>query len=121
MSSQSAAPEARPAATIDLSESDSGATLDVDRGATLAVHLFANPTTGYSWSLVTSGNSLLNDGEPAFMQDASAGEKVGAGGMESWSFTAQESGEQELRFEYRRAWEREQPPAKAVTYTVRVR
>jgi inhibitor of cysteine peptidase len=107
--------------TIDLTESDSGAKLDVDRGTTLVIRLPANPTTGYSWSLVTSGNSVQSQGEPTFVQSASAGERIGVGGTETWSFTAQESGEQELRFEYRRAWERDVPPAKSLSYSIRVR
>jgi inhibitor of cysteine peptidase len=106
---------------VDLSENDAGAALDVDRGTTLVVRLPANPTTGYTWSLVTSGTSVVNEGDPTFVQSASAGEKVGAGGTESWSFTAQESGEQELLFEYRRAWERDTPPAKSLSYSIRVR
>ena len=57
MSSQSAAPEAPRPVTIELSESDSGATLDIDRGTPLVVHLSANPTTGYSWLLVTSATA----------------------------------------------------------------
>jgi inhibitor of cysteine peptidase len=120
-SSQSAAPEAQPAVTIDLSESDAGATLDVDRGTTLVVRLPANPTTGYSWALVTAVTNVLSEGKPIFVQSASAGQQVGAGGTESWSFVAQEPGEQELRFEYRRAGERDAPPAKSVTFSIRVR
>jgi inhibitor of cysteine peptidase len=121
MSSQSAAPELPRPVTIDLSESDSGAALDVDRGTTLIIRLPANPSTGYSWTLVTSGKSVQRQGEPAFVQSASTGEKVGAVGMESWSFVAQESGEQEVRFEYRRAWERDTPPSRTLSYSIRVR
>jgi inhibitor of cysteine peptidase len=118
VSSQSAAPAA--GVGVELSEDDSGAALDVDRGTTLVIKLPANPTTGYSWSLVTSGAGVVSQGEPTFVRDAST-DKLGAGGAEAWSFTAQQSGEQELRFEYRRAWEREQSPAKVVTYAIRVR
>jgi inhibitor of cysteine peptidase len=107
--------------SIELSESNSGAALDVDRGTTLVVRLPANPSTGYSWSLVTSGGSVLSQGEPTLVPDAPADERVGAGGTESWSFTAQSRGEQELRFEYRRAWERDTPPAKSLKYSIRVR
>src|SRR5262245_19640457 len=119
-SSQSAAPVS-PAVSIDLSESDNGAALDVERGTTLVVRLPANASTGYSWSLVTSGSSVLSQGEPVFARDAAPDNRVGAGGTESWSFTAQQGGEQELRFEYRRAWEREVAPPKVVSYTIRVR
>jgi len=46
---------------------------------------------------------------------------VGSGGVEAWSFQASQSGRQELRFEYRRPWERDVAAARALHYTIAVR
>ena len=118
-SSQPAAPEAK--ATLRLRESDSGGEVEIARGTILIIELPANPTTGHAWSLITSDSDVLVLGEGEFTADDAAAQRLGAGGAESWTFVAQQPGEQELRFEYRRAWERDQPPAKSVSYVIRVR
>ena len=41
--------------------------------------------------------------------------------FEAWLFVATQSGRQELRFEYRRPWEREAAAAKVLGYTIAVR
>jgi predicted secreted protein len=107
---------------ITLAEADSGKAIDIAPGERIVVRLGANPTTGYRWSLLTSGsNSLSSLAAAEYTQAAGADGKTGAGGTESWYFQANRSGQQELRFEYRRPWEQYVPAAKSANYTIRVR
>ena len=105
-----------------LAEGDSGRTIDVSPGERIVVRLGANRGTGYAWSLLTSGSDALTRLATAeYTPDAQAAGKAGSGGTESWYFQASRSGQQELRFEYRRSWEVNVPAAKSTNYSVRVR
>lgn len=105
-----------------LAEGDSGRAIEVSPGERIVVRLSANRGTGYAWSLLTSGsNALTRLASAEYTPDAQAAGKAGAGGTESWYFQASRSGQQELRFEYRRSWEVYVPAAKSTNYTVRVR
>jgi copper homeostasis protein (lipoprotein) len=117
----SAAPHSLYRATT-LAEGDSGKAIDVSQGERVIVRLSSNRTTGYRWSLLTSGsNALTSLAAAEYTQEAGADGKPGAGGAESWYFQASRSGQQELRFEYRRPWEVNVPAAKSTNYSVRVR
>jgi predicted secreted protein len=107
---------------ITLAEADSGKAIDIGPDERVVVRLGANPTTGYRWSLLTSGsNSLTSLAAAEYTQEAGADGKTGTGGTESWYFQANRSGQEELRFEYRRPWEQYVPAAKSANYTIRVR
>jgi len=92
------------------------------RGQELVVRLRSNPSTGYAWSLVQGAARVLAPaGEPLFEPDANAQGRLGAGGMETWRFRAIATGRDALRFEYRRPWEKDAPPASTATVDVEVR
>jgi len=105
-----------------LAEGDSGRTVEVNPGERIVVRLGANRGTGYAWSLLTSGsNALTRLASAEFTPDAEVAGKAGGGGTESWYFQASRSGQQELRFEYRRSWEVNVPAAKSTNYSIKVR
>jgi inhibitor of cysteine peptidase len=107
---------------VALVETDSGKAIEVSPGERVIVRLPSNRTTGYRWSLLTSGaESLTRLAAGEYAQDVGADGKPGAGGTESWYFQASANGEEELRFEYRRPWEESVPAAKSASYTVKVR
>ena len=107
---------------IALAETDSGKAIEVNPGERVIVRLASNRTTGYRWSLLTSGaESLTRLAAGEYSQDVGADGKPGAGGTESWYFQASTSGEEKLRFEYRRPWEENVPAAKSANYSVKVR
>lgn len=117
----SSAPRSLYRATL-LVESDSGRAIEVSPGERVVVRLGSNRTTGYRWSLLTSGsNALTSLAAAEYTQEAASDGKAGSGGTESWYFQASRSGQQELRFEYRRSWEVNVPAAKSTNYSVRVR
>jgi predicted secreted protein len=106
---------------VTLAEGDSGKVIDVRPGERVIVRLASNRSTGYSWALLTSGSDALTRLASEYTQVADAEGKPGAPGVESWYFQAKGSGRQELRFEYRRPWERNVAAAKSTNYTIRVR
>lgn len=112
-------PDANVAA-VTLGEADAGRTVDVRRGQSIAVLLPSNRSTGFRWSLVPALAGVLTASRDAgYTQDSSGG--VGAPGVETWTFEASQSGQQELRFEYRRPWEKTVPPARVIALTIAVR
>jgi len=116
-----AAPSTLYHATL-LAEGDSGGTIDVSPGERIVVRLGASRGTGYAWSLLTSGaDALTRLAAAEYTPDPQAAGKPGGAGTESWYFQASRSGQQELRFEYRRSWEVNVPAAKSTNYTIRVR
>lgn len=73
---------------------------------TFAAALPSNPTTGYGWA------ADCPDG---------GGEKLcGSGGMERFEFAAPSKGECEIKFEYRRPWEKDATPADTKILKVKI-
>jgi predicted secreted protein/uncharacterized lipoprotein NlpE involved in copper resistance len=101
---------------LTLLESDSGRTIEVERGQRVFFVLGANRTTGFDWGLDSPG-PLTSLGNPVYAQ----GTVPGAGGTEIWTFRASGSGKQELVFRYGRPQLRDLPAAKTATYTISVR
>lgn len=110
------APEDPP---LRLAESDAGRTIELERGKRITLRLEANHSTGYTWATTASGDGALERlGEPFYTVEKSV---PGGGGAEYWTFRAVRSGKQELRFEYRRPWEKDKPAAKVLSYMISIR
>lgn len=90
-----------------LGDADNGSSITLAAGETLELVLTSNPTTGYSWSAAEVPDCLEQEGEAEYDSDALPG-MMGAGGEDTWRFTAVEPGEGSLRLEYARPWESEQ-------------
>lgn len=87
-----------------LEDDDNGSSITLAAGETLELVLTSNPTTGYSWSAAEIPDCLEQEGEPEYDSDAPPG-MMGAGGEDTWRFTAVERGEGTLRLKYARPWE----------------
>jgi inhibitor of cysteine peptidase len=97
-----------------------GRDVSLKMGGVLEVRLDANHTTGYSWVAAPVANPVLTrQGAAKYVENASGG-KAGVGGVEIWRFKAMKAGTQQLRFEYRRPWEKSAPAAKSVTFSITV-
>ena len=104
---------------VTLAESDSGRVTQVAPGQIVIIRLSSNRTTGYSWTLATpSGDLLTALGEPVYVPAGAPAGAVGSGGVEVWSFVPRQNGRQDLRFEYRRPWEKGVAPAKVLSYSL---
>jgi predicted secreted protein len=102
-----------------VAESEAGQAIELARGKRVTLRLEANRSAGYRWSLAESGDGGLEQiGEPYYAVEKAV---PGGGGAEYWTFRATRPGKKELRFEYRRPWERDKPAAKGLSYTINVR
>ena len=88
---------------------DAGGAVRVGIGQVLVVELESNPSTGYSWRAVEAPEFLVQNGAGEFVSGGK-GDVVGAGGIETWRFTAENAGTGTLRLEYARPWESDAPP-----------
>src|SRR5262245_8860155 len=102
-----------------LVETDSGRTIEADRGQRVFVVLAGNRTTGYDWTIEAFEPGVLASlGGPIYAQTA---DLAGSGGTTIWFFAAGRSGRQDLRFHYRRPFGDSALAVKTVTFAVTVR
>ena len=108
---------AMPVDSVTLSERDSGSTVSVKMGQTLAISLPANPSTGYSWNLTTSP-STTTISKVSNTYQAAPTAVVGSGGLELWQFLALKTGTTSLTLKYAHSWEISTTTEKEFTLTV---
>jgi inhibitor of cysteine peptidase len=98
------------AASVRLSERDSGRTVELRVRDRLEIVLEGNPTTGYQWEQIAGEGSILRPaGAPDFRPDSSA---PGAGGAMTLPFEAAGAGKTTLKLIYHRSFEPNVPPLK---------
>ena len=66
----------------------------------LVVKLDANPTTGYEWTFQIDGSAVQPDGDEFVPASDGAQPKTGEGGVHTFNFKADGSGEATLTFTY---------------------
>ncbi len=104
---------------LALEAKDNGRQIEVEKGQTLAINLEGNPSTGYTWEMVESEDSILRQvGEIEFEAES---DLVGAPGTQTLRFEAVESGQTELKLVYHRPWETDVEPLETFTLQVTVR
>lgn len=81
--------------------------------------LESNVTTGYGWELSPYPDSAVVKLTGTEYREDQPG-LMGAGGSEIWTFEAVGKGDVGISFWYRRPWEKEEVPAKSVTFKVSV-
>ena len=111
------------APVVEVTERDTGATIDLEPGQPLRVKLAGNRTTGFQWLLIDlTGKILESVGEaPAYIESPNPSGLLGVGGIEQWTFRPQRQGSGLLRFEYRRPWENGREAIKSAVFNVRVK
>ena len=103
---------------MELTEWDSGHSLELRLGERLAVSLEGNPTLGYRWEVAANDPAILQpNGTPQFAPGGGAA--VGSGRF-TLKFTAIAAGQTDLRLHYRRPFEKVAPPAKRFQVSVTV-
>jgi inhibitor of cysteine peptidase len=112
--------EQNPGAALTLGAKDNGRAIELASGQELVVSLESNPTTGYGWEVSgIDGAVLVQLGEAEYAQGGAEG-MVGAGGTETFRFTAQGSGQTTLTLIYHRAWEKDVEPIETFSVDVTV-
>jgi len=103
---------------FELTEADSGSTIEASVGDDITISLAGNPTTGYTWNVLQPQNAdvvAFDDREYEAESDA-----IGAPGTEELEFEAVAAGEATIELGYFRPWEPDQVD-KTFTVTVTVR
>jgi inhibitor of cysteine peptidase len=102
---------------LEITKKLSGGEFDVILGEPFEIQLPENPTTGYRWSLRSSGAPFVAVEKDSFQ--APTGGRMGAGGVHHWSFGTAQAGVANLEMEYKRGWE--EKAAETFRVTVRVK
>lgn len=105
---------------VMLTEQDANSVANLRSGQRLDVALAANPSTGYTWQVVSSDPAIIPEvGEPGYKADDPG--RLGGGGTMILHFQAAASGRTLLKLGYLRPWDTTTPPAKTFQVTVVVR
>jgi inhibitor of cysteine peptidase len=108
------------ASPVAITDKDAGKSITLAVGQELTLSLESNVTTGFAWEVAGLNTAVLEQvGEPEYKAPQSG--LVGAGGVQLFRFKAKAAGQAELKLNYRRAWEKDVPPAKTFTVTVVVK
>jgi len=100
-------------ALIRLTESDNDAEIRVIPGNTLIIRLGTNPSTGYIWQVAQNNAELLMPlGNPVLEQMGTQ--------HQIFCFQGQSLGSSILEFQYRRPWEKNQPPLNVYRLNVQI-
>ncbi|HET7231822.1 MAG TPA: protease inhibitor I42 family protein [Longimicrobium sp.] len=95
--------------------------IEMRRGAEFDIALKSNQSTGYQWVLADSAAlaPLRLVGKDYTIPRKNRGAN-GAGGTETWTFSAPEPGQATIHLVYKRPWEGK-PPIESAMFRVRVR
>ena len=111
--------EEAAAPTAPAKESAIGTT-ELYTGQNVVIKLKSNKTTGYSWELADPADSnMLEFVSTEYIVPET--EMVGAGGEETWTFTALRPGEAKISFRYIRPWEKGVPASQKATFLVKIK
>jgi inhibitor of cysteine peptidase len=99
-------------------EDDNGQSVTMSVGDMLQLMLAENPTTGYTWAIVTNDEDVLApSGEPAYEVESEA---IGAGGTKTFMFQALAPGTSVLQMVNAMQWETPVVPAETFELTIQV-
>jgi inhibitor of cysteine peptidase len=101
-----------------LGPTDAGSVVSLASGNELTISLPANPSTGYTWTVISMDNAVLTQiGDAEFVPESNL---IGAAGTMILRFEGLAGGETLLELGYLRTWEDVEPlDTYQVTITVR--
>lgn len=103
---------------LQIDEHSNGNKIELNTGENFELILRENPTTGYRWNPISSGEPACKLLDNSFNID---GGSPGNGGSHSWQFQAVNEGLGKIELAYQRPWEQVKPPAQSFTLSVHVR
>lgn len=114
-----------PSASAQPADPATAQTRQLAVGETLDIELEGNPSTGYTWELVQTGEPVLRQEAPPPVPspaaDANTPPVVGAAQPMRWRFVGAQAGKTTLHLVYRRPWEKDEAPVREARYEVEVR
>jgi inhibitor of cysteine peptidase len=102
---------------MQFDEQRNGDEVDLAAGAEFNVSLAEQPTTGFRWRVVSTGEPACRLCSDSFDADTS---RHGAAGARVLSFETVEAGVGVIELAYRRTWETDAAPARQFVLRVRV-
>eukprot|EP00455_Lapot_gusevi_P009133 TRINITY_DN14077_c0_g1_i1.p1 TRINITY_DN14077_c0_g1~~TRINITY_DN14077_c0_g1_i1.p1 ORF type:complete len:129 (-),score=31.05 TRINITY_DN14077_c0_g1_i1:125-511(-) len=101
---------------VHFKKSGGQQTLNIDPADTILVTLEGTPSTGYSWSVNATSSAIAKN---VLHMDGSSVTDVPPNNF-SFNFTtiSKDAGTYDVEFDYRKPWERGQPPAQIATLSV---
>ncbi len=84
-----------------LSSADETQEITVKRGSEFTINLKENPSTGYQWT-PHIGKNIIRMVDRSYRSDS---DRIGAGGVVTFTFKAESSGGSVITFRYERPWE----------------
>ena len=103
---------------LQFDEHYKGSKIELNPGEEFKIILRENPTTGFRWYPISSGESVCTLLDNSFDL---IGSTPGNGGSHSWHFQAVKEDSSKIEFAYRRSWEQDRLPAQTFTVSVYVR
>jgi predicted secreted protein len=103
---------------LQFDENSNGSKIELNAGEGFKIILRENPTTGFRWYPISSGEPVCTLLDNAFEY---AGSSPGNSGSHFWHFQAVHEGLGKIEFASRRSWEQAKPPAQSFTLSVYVR
>jgi len=106
------------AAPMTLTEKDNNGTFKLRDNQNFQITLPGNPTTGYSWNIISIDPKTTKQVDKKEYEPDS--ERIGAGGHVRFRFKATGKGKTVLKLAYYRVWEKNVPYAKTFTVNLSV-
>ncbi|GEM_PF-3839360 len=108
--------------TLTITQQDNGDTFTVAPETVIMLQLEATPGTGYGW-YAKSSICLNRIEEPVFLpnQADTANILMGAPTVEVFFYRAIKEGLETLQLSYMRQWEKDKPPLKTFSITLRIK
>src|SRR5215469_10201424 len=103
---------------LQFDEQHDESKIDLNMGQKFRIILHENPTTGFRWNPISSGEPACKLLDSSFDLD---GDTLGKSGSHSWLFQAVKEGSGKIEFIYSRSWGHDKPPAGTFTLGVNVR
>jgi predicted secreted protein len=103
---------------LQFDEHSNGNKIELHVGEEFVIILHENPTTGFRWNPISSGEPACTLLDNSF---DSIGSTPGNGGSHSWHFQTVKVGSSKIEYAYRRSWEHGRPPAQTFTLSIYVR
>jgi inhibitor of cysteine peptidase len=103
-----------PAHHVAVSQADNAKTVTLASHQTLVLTLPANPTTGFAWTVLTSGTLH----QQRSFYTASRPGTIGSGGVQTFEFVPTGTGTQHLSLSYNQPFDTTTPAAETFSLTV---
>jgi len=102
---------------IQFDEHSNGSKIELNAGEEFKIILRENPTTGFCWYPISSGEPVCILLDNSFEE---GGSSPGNSGSHFWHFQAVHEGLGKIEFASRRSWEQAKPPVQSFTLSIYV-